>query len=65
MTAPAVALILGLRVLFGEEATLLAALALFALYVVTTLGATALVERRLLREILAYLRRRPAAGAAA
>ena len=31
----------------------------------TTLGATALVERRLLREILAYLRRRPAAGAAA
>ena len=40
-----------------------AALALFALYVVATLGATALVERRLLREILAYLRRRPAAGA--
>jgi hypothetical protein len=50
---------------FGEEATLLAALALFALYVVVTLSATALVERRLLREILAYLRRRPAAGAAA
>jgi O-antigen/teichoic acid export membrane protein len=64
-SAPAVALILGLRVVFGEEATLLAALALFALYVVATLGATALVERRLLREILAYLRRRPAAGAPA
>jgi hypothetical protein len=60
-----VALILALRLALGEEATLLAALGLFALYVVVTLAATAVVERRLLREILAYLRRRPAAGAAA
>ena len=64
-SAPAVALILGLRLAFGEEDSLALALAYFALYVITTLVATALVERRLLREILAYLRRRPAAGAAA
>ena len=64
-SAPAVALILAVRAALGEEATLLASLALFALYVVVTLTATALVERRLLREILAYVRRRPAAGAAA
>ncbi|MDP2711782.1 MAG: oligosaccharide flippase family protein, partial [Solirubrobacteraceae bacterium] len=62
---PAVALVLGLRLAFGEEGSLPAALALFALYVLTTLAATALVERRLLREILAYLRRRPAPGATA
>jgi lipopolysaccharide exporter len=64
-SAPAVALVLTLRLAFGDEATLAAALAMFALYVVVTLAATALVERRLLREIVAYLRRRPAAGAAA
>ena len=62
---PAVGLVLGLRELFGEEQTLVAALAMFALYVVTTLAATALIERRLLREMFDYLRRRPAAGAAA
>jgi len=64
-SAPAVVLILGLRLGFGEEQTLPAALGMFALYGITTLGATALVERRLLREMLAYVRRRPAAGAAA
>jgi peptidoglycan biosynthesis protein MviN/MurJ (putative lipid II flippase) len=64
-SAPAVALVLALRLALGEETTLLAALAMFALYVVATLAATAVVERRLLREILAYVRRRPAAGAAA
>ena len=62
---PAVALVAGLRLAFGEEGTVLAALAVFALYVVATLAATALIERRLLREMLAYLRRRPAAGATA
>jgi len=64
-SAPAVALVLGLRLAFGDAATLGVALGMFALYVVVTLGATALVERRLLREIIAYVRRRPAAGAAA
>lgn len=64
-SAPAVGLIIGLRLAFGGEDTLWGALAMFALYAITTLAATALVERRLLREIIAYLRRRPAAGAAA
>jgi hypothetical protein len=50
---------------FGDEGTLAAALAVFVVYVATTLTATALIERRLLREMLAYLRRRPAAGATA
>ncbi len=62
---PAVGLVAVLRLTLGEESTLLAALAMFALYVVTTLVATALVERALLREMFAYLRRRPAAGATA
>ena len=64
-SVPAVAAILLLRLAFGAEDSLALALAYVALYGVTTLGATALVERRLLREMLAYLRRRPAAGAAA
>ncbi len=38
---------------------------MLALYVAVTLAATALLERKLLREILAYLRRRPAEPAAA
>jgi len=53
------------RLTLGEESSLAAALGLLALYVVVTLVATALVERRLLREIVAYLRRRPGVGAAA
>jgi len=62
-SVPAVALVLGLRALLGDEATLLAALAMLALYAVTTLAFTALLERRLLREMLAYLRRSPAGRA--
>jgi len=62
---PAVTLVAALRLAVGEEQTLLAALAMFALYVVTTLAATARIERRLLREMFDYLRRRPAAGVAA
>jgi len=63
---PAVALVLGLRALVGEEETLAAALAMLALYIVTTMAATALLERDLLREIAAYVRRRsPAADAPA
>jgi len=64
-SVPAVALVLGVRQLAGEEATLPAALGMVALYVLVTIVATGLLERRLLREIVAYLRRRPAAGAAA
>jgi lipopolysaccharide exporter len=62
---PAVALVAVLRLTLGEESTLPAALGMLALYVVATLAATALIERRLLREMLAYVRRRPPAGAAA
>jgi O-antigen/teichoic acid export membrane protein len=61
---PAAAVVVGVRLLAGEETTLLAALALLALYVLVTMAATALLERRLLREIVAYLRRRPSVGAA-
>ncbi|MEA2190411.1 MAG: polysaccharide transporter, family [Solirubrobacteraceae bacterium] len=64
-SVPAIALVLGVRALAGEEATLLAALGMVALYVLVTIAATALLERRLLREIVAYLRRRPGLGAAA
>ena len=61
-SVPAVGLVLAIRLLLGHEQTLVQALGLFVLYVVTTLAATALLERRLLREILAYVRRRPALG---
>jgi O-antigen/teichoic acid export membrane protein len=64
-SVPAAAAVIGVRLLAGEEMTLLAALALLALYVAVTIAATALLERRLLREIVAYLRRRPAVGAPA
>jgi O-antigen/teichoic acid export membrane protein len=64
-SVPAVAVVLALRLLVGEETTLLAALAMLALYVVTTIAATALLERDLLREILAYVRRRLPADAPA
>ena len=62
-SVPAVALVLGVRQLAGEEATLPAALGMVALYVLVTIVATGLLERRLLREIVAYLRRRPGVGA--
>jgi O-antigen/teichoic acid export membrane protein len=61
-SVPAVAIVIGIRLLLGEEQTLVQALGLFALYVVTTIAATALFERRLLGEILAYVRRRPVLG---
>lgn len=64
-SVPAAAAVVGVRLLAGEETTLLAALALLALYVLVTMAATALLERRLLREIVDYLRRRPSVGAAA
>jgi PST family polysaccharide transporter len=63
-SVPAVGLVIGIRLALGEEETLAAALGLFVLYVVTTLAATALLERRLLGEMLSYLRRRPATGVA-
>jgi O-antigen/teichoic acid export membrane protein len=63
-SVPAVAIVIGVRLLFGGEETLLAALALLALYILVTIAATAFVERQLLREIVAYLRRRPGIGAA-
>jgi hypothetical protein len=64
-SVPAVAVVLLVRAVAGEEGSLVAALAMLALYVVVTAAATALVERRLVREILGYLRGRPAAGATA
>jgi O-antigen/teichoic acid export membrane protein len=63
-SVPAAAVVIGVRLLAGEESTLAAAIAMLALYVVVTIAATALLERKLLREMLAYLRRRPAAGVA-
>ena len=60
---PAVAIVFAVRLTLGEEGSLGAALALLALYVLVTIAATALLERRLLREIVAYLRRRPGVGA--
>jgi O-antigen/teichoic acid export membrane protein len=57
-SVPAVALVVALRLAVGGEQTLAAALAMLALYAVTTIAATALLERRLLREIVAYVRRR-------
>jgi lipopolysaccharide exporter len=63
-SVPAAAVVIAIRLLAGTESTLLAALGMVALYVLVTIAATALLERKLLREIVAYLRRRPAAGAA-
>ena len=63
-SVPAVGVVFAVRLAFGEEGSLLAALALLALYVLVTIAATAVVERRLLREMLAYLRRRPQPGVA-
>ncbi len=63
-SVPAVAIVFAVRLTFGEAGSLLAALAMVTLYVLVTLAATALVERTLLREIAAYLRRRPGVGAA-
>lgn len=48
-----------LRLLAGDEKTLAAALAVFALYVALTIVATAALERPLLREAVGYMFRRP------
>ncbi|MEY2515216.1 MAG: polysaccharide transporter, family [bacterium] len=64
-SVPAAAVVFGMRLAFGEEGSLAAALGLLALYILVTLAATAVLERRLLREIVAYLRRRPSLGGAA
>ena len=62
---PAVGAVLLARAVFGDAGTLAEALGVLALYVLVTGAATALIERTLVREILAYLRGRGAAGAAA
>ena len=56
-SAPAVTAVLVARMAAPDERTLVVALAEFVLYVVVTLAATAFFERRLLREVLGYLRR--------
>ena len=53
------------RALDGAERTGGVAIAELALYLVVTLIATLVFERRLLAEMLGYLRRARAAGAAA
>ncbi len=64
-SVPAVGAVLLARAAFGDAGTLAEALGVFVLYVLVTGAATALVERRLVREIVAYLRGRDAAGAPA
>jgi O-antigen/teichoic acid export membrane protein len=63
-SVPAVAVVFAVRLALGAEGSLLGALGLVALYVLVTIAATALLERRLLREIVAYVRRRPGVEAA-
>ncbi|HEX4344313.1 MAG TPA: oligosaccharide flippase family protein [Solirubrobacteraceae bacterium] len=63
-SVPAAAVVIGIRLTLGAESSLLAALAMVALYVLVTMAATALLERKLLGEIVAYLKRRPGVGAA-
>lgn len=71
-SVPAVATVLAVRAVEGAgERSLPLALAEAALYLLVTAGATALAERRLLREVAGYLRRstapprgRPVAGVA-
>lgn len=53
---PAVVAVLGARAISGGERTFALALGDFAIYAVVTVAATALLERRLLREVLGYLR---------
>jgi O-antigen/teichoic acid export membrane protein len=54
------ATVLGLRGLFGYEQSLLAAVAVFAVYVALTVGSTLAVDGALLREAVSYMvRRRP------
>jgi PST family polysaccharide transporter len=55
-TVPAVLAVLAIRALAGPTDNLAAALAEFGVYVVVTVAATAIAERRLLREMLGYVR---------
>jgi O-antigen/teichoic acid export membrane protein len=64
-TLPAVALVLGVRMLESGPRTLGQALGELALYVAAIVVVTALAERALLREALGYLRRRPDVAPAA
>ena len=59
---PAVAAVLATRAFMPDERTLALAGAEFGLYVLVTIVATALFERRLLQEVWGYLRRRPGGG---
>ncbi len=61
---PAVAAVLLARAALGDAGTLAGALALLTLYLAVTVAATVVIERPLVREILGYLRRRGALGAA-
>jgi O-antigen/teichoic acid export membrane protein len=58
-TVPAVAAVLAVRAVDGQR-SLGVALAELALYAAVTIAATIVFERALLREVLGYLRRRPA-----
>jgi hypothetical protein len=64
-TVPAALVVLGLRALESGPRTLGHVGAEVALFGVLVVAATALSERKLLRESLGYLRRRPLAGASA
>lgn len=54
-TLPAVATVLILRQVVGDAQTAVAAVAVFCLYVVVTIGATWAIEGRLVREALGYV----------
>jgi O-antigen/teichoic acid export membrane protein len=56
-TVPAVAAVALLRLLFGDDRTLALVLGELSLYFAVAAVATAALERRLLREMLGYLRR--------
>ena len=65
-TVPAVGAVIAVRVLLGGERTFALAAGELALYLVVTAVATLVLERKLLREALGYIRRRSAqAGASA
>jgi polysaccharide transporter, PST family len=59
-TIPGAGAVLALRLVDGSHRTLSAALVELALYLIVTAGATVLLERTLLREVLGYLGRSPA-----
>lgn len=62
-SVPAVGIVVAVRLLAGEESTRPAAVAMLVLYVLVTIAATALFERRLLAEMRTYLRRPAGVGA--